>query len=771
MAVLQKIRSNLIAQLAIGLGMVAFIVTGFVTCSRSGEQQTTVVTELYGDELEINTFNEMLEEYKVVVSYTKVLNQLYQAGYPLPQNTNEVMSAFQQAASLVQFTNEEEASFRNDMWELYVQESLLKKECSELGLTVTDNELAAVIKEGAHPILSQYPIFFNFQTGAFDYASLQQFLNMYKNMKNGSKPAENAVGAELTHTAWLFVEKQLRTAVLRDKYQTLLCSLSLSNPISAKASYDASVNETDIVLAALPYTTLDASKFGATDEELKAKLEEFKDGYCINPVTNEQIRFYNVEESRSLKYITVTVSASEADKQALNDAMNGYAAALEAEDADIESIVAESQSRIPYIKFAMGKKTLSQFDYEIAAQVDSMAVGTQVGPFLNIADNSMNIVRLMGRTTRPDSIEVRQIQIANADVEAAKATADSLIALMKAGEPFDSVAKDFEHSDKTWMLSENFEGSVLPEEYMNFLEAIYATSTNDYFTFVPEQGGVIIGQVTDRREMDEKFQVAIIKRPIEFSAATFDKNMNDLSTFVNNCKDLKEVEQKAAKAGYNVQQENVLKNTNALSRVEGTREIVRWAFKEDTEVGTFQAPRSYGNTQDQIVVAFLAGINPAGYATLDDPKVKEAVAEMVKKDKMAAELAKQMKGKSVADIAKMAGAFSDSVQHVTFSQPTYIMSMGVQELNISGAASALAANKTATGIRGNAAVYAIQATGKATGVNPYGPYVEKEAMMQHAMQNASIINSMLQMRPTEFNGLFYPLMKKADMVDNRHIFF
>ncbi len=745
MALLQKIRSNLVAQLAIGLGMVAFIVTGFVTCSRGPKEMESTVAELNGEELDRQSFDNQVEEFKNILRIVQ--------NKPLDYN----------------FSSEEDAQIREQVYQRFVQKNLLEKECKALGLTVTDNELAAIIKEGSHPILTQIPLFVT-QNRTFDYAGLQQFLKQYNDMQSNSQiSAEQMIQMEMVHSAWIFVEKELRTATLSDKYQNLLCSLVLSNPISAKASFDARNTETDVVMAALPYSTIADADIKVEESELKAKLDEYQNAYWRNPNTGEEVQFYTLNESREVKYIDVNIKPSDVDQENLNNAMNEYAASLEAENANIDSIVTLSKSLIAYTKMPMSKTTLRRIDAEAANRLDSLAVGAQTEIYANPADTTMNIVRLLGRVSRPDSVEVREIGIQNLDVAAAKVTADSIVNALNAGEVFDSIAKRFNQpGTKHWITSNMYEGAVLSDQDREYIETAINASTGEYKQITMD-GGIILLQITDRRNMEEKFDVAVIKRKIDFSQETFKDYMTKLATFVNNCKDAKEMEEKAVKEGYMIQKENVLKNTHSLSRVAGTREVVRWAYNEETEVGNILDPKAYGSNSDHLVVAVLTGINKAGKQGLDNEKVKEAIGLMCVADKKAAKLQEKMKdAKDIAAVAKMEGAVQDSIQHITFASPAYIMKLGAQENVISGAASGLAEGKFVAGVRGNAGVYALKAVKKNTNAETYD---EKAEMQRSASQNASFVSYMFQINTENINSIFYPVLKNAKMVDNRNIFF
>lgn len=745
MAVLQKIRSNLVAQLAIGLGMVAFIVTGFVTCSRGPKEQMNTVAKLNGEELERMGFDNQVEEYK---NYLRIAN-----GYPMDYN----------------FSSEDEARIREMVYQNFVQKNLLEQECKALGLTVTDNELANVIKEGTHPLLSQFPLFVG-QDRTFDYASLQQFMKQYKEMANNKQATPDVImQMELIHNAWLFIEKELRSSVLSEKYQNLLCSLILSNPITAKASFDDRSNETDIVMAVLPYSTIADTDIKVDDAELKAKLDEYQNAYWRNPNTGEQVAFYNLNETREVKYIDVNVTPSQEDQDAINAAMQGFADALSAENANIDSLITVSKSKIGYTKLAMGKTALSRLSADAAARIDSLAPGTQTEVYMNPADTTLNVVRLLDRVSRHDSIEVREIAIPNMDIAAAQATADSILNELKSGEEFDSIAKRLDQpGTKHWITGNMFEGDVLEDQVREYIEAILATSTGEYKTIASE-GGVRLLQVTDRRQMEDKYDVAIIKRKIEFSPETYKARLEELTTFINNCNNAEEIESKAVKNNYMIYKETVSKSTYSLSRVNGTREIIRWAFNEETKVGNIMDPKVYGHNSDHLVMAILSSVTPAGKATLDNEKVKEACGLMVVLDKKAAQLQDKMKSaKGIEDVAKIEGAVSDSIQHITFASPAFIMSIGAQEPAVSGAASSLAEGKFVAGIRGNAGVYAIKAVKKNQTAETYN---EKTEMQNTAMQNANLVYSLFRGSAESMNNIFYPVLKASTQTDNRTLFY
>ena len=729
MATLQKIRNNKVTQVAIGLGMLAFIAGSAVEIMKQSGPDTEVAT-LDGESLDYAQLNDMVDEYKDVL---QLMGQLPQG----EQVSNEIM-----------------AQIREQVYQRYIQQQMLNKECEKLGLTVTDAELQNIIKTGSHPLLAQTP--FSTQQGTFDYAALQQFLNQRNEaMSNGQISAEQRESVDRIYRYWCFIEKEIKNSTLREKYQTLLAGLMMTNPTSAKANFEGRKNETSIVMAALPYTSIEDNSVKVEDSELQAKYNEYKEA------------FYQANETRDLKYIDVLVKASKADEEALNKEMEGYAEAMQKADAVIESIVRQSQSSVPFFSTPVSKNTLPR---DVAAKIDSMAVGTQSEVYFNAADNTLNIVKLMGKTTMPDSVEVRQLYAVNQDAAAAKKTADSICNALQAGANFDTIAKAYNQpGTKQWITSNMYEGQSLTEDNKKFIETATTANVGAY-NQITMDGGVAILQVTDRRKMVEKYDVAIIKRTIDFSNETATKAFNELSTFIANNKTIEEME-KAQNATYTVQERpSVESMANSLLGIEDSREAIRWAFKKETKVGDVSEIMYCGKSREHLVVAAVTAATPAGYMPLENKNVKEYITGLVIQDKKAAQLQEKMKNaKSVADVAAIAGAVSDTVQHITFNAAAYLQKMGgASEPSLSGAASLAAKGKFVSGVRGNAGVYAFQVIDKTQTEEKFD---QKAEMQQMAQQNAYLVSNMVQTDMRNPMSAFYKAYKNAKKEDKRHLFY
>lgn len=715
MAALQKIRSKgALLLIVVGLALFAFIAEEFVrSLSTSKNESRQRVGEVCGKSIDIQEFNQLVEEYTDVIKFTNGLENL---------------------------TEEQAQSVRDQVWQNFVQNAVLENECEELGLTVTDAEMQEIIKSGNSPLLQQTP--FTNQQGGFDQAALNQFLTNYKVMQ--SQPSQNpdayAYYTQI-YNYWLFIEKNLRQQTLAAKYQVLLNNSFISNPVSAKAAFNATHNKKDVLVAALPFTSINDADITVEEADLKAKYEEYKPAFVMD------------EATRDIKYIDVNIVASQADRDQIHGEMLEAAASLNAGGADIANIVRKSGSSVSYSTLPIRKESLPS---DIAGRLDSMVVGAQVGPYVNAGDNTENIIRLMATTTVPDSVQFCQIGVAGEDA-AAQQKADSIMKALQS-EPFDSVASHLgQNGAANWLTSAQFEGSVIDENNRKYISAVLSQTTGTTQQ-VKVGGNIIIVKVMDRRNFVQKYDVAVIKRSIDFSNETFNKIYNDFSQFVAANRTLEEIEANAATAGYMVQtRQSMYASEHNVAGVSGTREAMRWAFNEDTEVGSVSDIYTCGNN-DHLLVLAVTEVNDGKYRTLES--VKTFLESEVKNDKKATILKEKMATcTSVAEVAKIQGAVQDTVRQSTFAYPASVMAIGASEPALSGAIAKTEKGNFVQGVKGNSGVYAFQVLNaeKAPEMNDTDKEVAASQLVSQQMRAAS-----------RFMG---DLFQKAKITDNRYLFY
>lgn len=713
MAALGKIRKRgLILISIIGLGLFAFIAEeGFRSCEASRNDRRQQIGEVLGEKVSVQDFQKLIDEYSEVIKMQQGVNNL----------------------------NEMQLNQVKDMvWQTYIQTKVVENEANKLGLTVTDAELQNILNEGTNPMLMQTP-FVNQQTGRFDANSLKKFLAEYKTQQTANP--QLAEQYQALYKYWAFIEKTLRQQLLAQKYQSLLASCILSNPVEAKMAYEEANEESQIELATFPYSSIEDSKVKISDADLKAKYEEVKG------------RFKQYVESRDIKYVTVQVTPSANDRAALQKSFTKYTADLAAA-ADPANAVRKSTSLVNYLGLPVAK---TAYAADIADKLDSMSVGQTVGPFESQMDNTLNVIKLVSKQLLPDSVQYRQIQVMGATADEAQKRADSIYTALNGGADFELLAKKYgQTGEKTWLTTAQYQQAPSMDAdtktYINTLNNLGVSETRNMKL---GQGNVII-QVVDRRAMINKYTAAVIKKTIDFSKETYSTAYNKFSSFVSANQTPDKIAKNAKGSGYTVQEaKDITTSTHTLVGINDTRDALKWLF--EAKEGEISPMYECGNN-DQLLLVVLDKIHPKGYRPYDDPQVKEMLKAEVMRDKKAEQLMAKAKDVKSVSAAKAKGATVAPVNQVTFSAPVFVMSTGASEPALSGAVAATAKGQfSAKPVKGNAGVYVFQVTNRTTRPGKFEAKAEEDKARQKALQ---------------FAGNFMnELVIKAGVVDDRYLFF
>lgn len=713
MAALGKIRSK--GALLIGiisLGLFAFIAEEmFRSCESTTNDRRQQVGEVLGEKINVQEFQKLVDEYSEVIK--------------MQQGTDNL--------------NDAQLSQVKDMvWNTYVQTKIIENETKKLGLTVTDAEIQNVLTEGTNPMLMQTP-FVNQQTGRFDVNALKKFLAEYKTQKNTNP--QLAKQYETIYKYWTFIENTLRNQLLSQKYQGLFFHCLISNKIEAKMAFNDQNVESQIQLAAFPYSSIADNKVQITDADLKAKYDEMKS------------RFKQPVESRDIKYIDVQVNASAGDRAELQKEFDAYDKELSAA-ADPSEIVRKSTSLISYLGVPVSKDA---YPYDIAQQLDSMAVGSTSKVIENKRDNTLNIIKLVSKQQLPDSVQYRQIQVGGATAQEAATRADSIYKALSAGADFEVLAKKYgQTGEKTWLTTRQYQSAPsLDKDTKGYLYSLNTMSVNEVKNIALTQGNLIV-QVLDRRAMINKYVAAVVKKNITFSRDTYSAAYNKFSAFISANPTAEAIVKNAQKAGYTVlERKDVTTAEHNLAGIRSTREAMRWLF--DAKAGDVSSMYECGDN-DHMLLVILDKVNPVGFRSLDDAQVKEFIKSEVMKDKKAEMLMAKVEGVKDLNAAKAKGAVVSEVNQVTFASPVFISATGASEQALSGAVAAVAKGKfSPKPVKGNAGVYLFQVVNKTQRPGKFDAKVEEQRLRQKEMQMAS--NSM--------NELYL----KANVVDKRYLFF
>ena len=715
MAVLGKIRSKgAILVGAISLALVAFLAGDAArSCEGMKGESHQQIGKILGENISVQEYQKLFDEYQSAIKFTMQRDNLSE------QELNQV---------------------KDQVWQQLVSSRVLEADAKKVGLTVTEKEIENVLSEGTNPVLTQTP-FVNQQTGRFDVNALKQFFDSYNKAKAAKSPELDQMQA--VYDYWIFVEKNLRTQLLGQKYQALLASCVLSNKAEAKMAFKDNNEESQIQLASLAYSTVKDADVKISDDDLKAKYDELK------PAFRQSV------ETRDIKFVDYQIKASAADRKVVAKEMNDFQHQL-ATATDPSGVISKSGSEISYLGLPVSSKAYQQYP-DIASKIDSLSVGT-TGVFENSQDNTLNVIRVFSKAQLPDSVQFRQISVGAATPDEARAKADSIQKALAGGADFEALAKRYgQTGEKAWFTGQQYEmAPTMSVDNRTFVNALLNGEVNATQNLALTQGNVIL-QVLDKKAFTTKTTAAIIKKPIDFSKDTRSNAYNKFSEFVAKSSSVAELEKNASKSGYRVQSLNDLSTAeHYVGGIQGTHDALKWLFS--AKQGEISPLYECGDNDHLLVVA-LTAVHPQGYRPWDDAQVKEVLKREVMKDKKAEMLMAKLKGVNSIAAAQSKGAKVSTVNQITFSAPAFVQATGSVEPALSGAVAGTAAGKFSKApVKGNAGVYVFQVVKKA--MRAGSKYNEAMVMQQTAQMNMQLISNFMQ-----------DLILKANVVDNRYLFF
>ena len=712
MATLQKIRSKgPLLVIVIGLALFAFIAGDAwkVLQPHQGKQD---VGEVNGEVLSAQDYQKMVDELSEVIKLTNGLNSL---------------------------TEDQLNNVKDQVWQSYVNNKLIAEQAEKLGLKVTDAEIQSIIDQGTHPLPMQTP-FRNPQTGMFDKDMLKKFLVDYANLNASQMPAQYVEYYQKMGAFWQFVEKTLAQSTLAEKYQNLVTKSLISNPVAAEDAFNSRTEQSDLLLAGVPYSSINDSTVQVSDSEIKDRYNEKKE------------QFKQLVETRDIRYIDVKVVPSDADRKAVEKEVTEYSNQLASTTADFGTFVRSTGSSVNYSDVPVSK---SVFPADVASRLDSTNVNEVYGPYYNQTDDSFNAFKLLAKVSSPDSIQFRQIQVYADTEEKTKTLADSIYNALKGGADFAAVAKIYgQTGEATWVNAQSWEGSELDADNSKFINTLLNQPVNELANLNMGQANLIL-QVMNKKSMQTKYKVAVVKREVEFSKETYNAAYNKFSQFVAQNTTIDSMVKNAEESGYTLMPRTDLSSAeHYVGGVRSTREALKWIFAaKPGEV----SPLYECGENDHLMVVALDKIHEAGYRDINS--VAEMLRAEIRRDKKAEKIMEEMKKyNSIAQVKGMKDAVSDSVKHVTFSAPAYISVTRSSEPVIGAVAAKTAANKVSAPIKGNGGVYMIQVYAKEKGSEKFDAKQEETTLTNMAVRIAG-------------NQLINDLYQKAKVADQRYLFF
>lgn len=657
MALITKIREKSgIAAAAIAISLILFLIGGDLFQGRSsffgGSKEA--VGEIGGESIKYQDFIKKVDE----------VSQQYQQQSGRGPGEQEL------------------AMIRDQVWNQYILDLAYGKEYETLGLTVSPAELVDMVQGvNIHPSVRQQ--FTNPQTGQFDKNYVIQFLKNFKTL-----PAAQ-------QQAWINFEKSLSQDRLRSKYENLLRMSAYTTNVEAQKEYAAQTSKVDARYLYVPFYSVADSTIKVTESQLEDYLSSHKD-------------LFQGQTTRSLQYVTFPVIPSKLDTASFYNDLKRLAKELAVAKNDSAFAMMNSDVKTPYYS------TLAEIPEAVKGQLGNMTPGGIYGPFKNGLTYSIykygGVQKDSLFTVRASHILINAPKDASDSVKAAARTrAEGILAQIKGGASFEAMAQQF-GTDGTAQQGGDLgyfknNGSMVKP----FENAIFGFSGTGLLSNIVETDfGYHVVKVTEAKT-NTRYKMAAINRTIAPSQSTMDDVLRKADAFAaaNTTKEAFDASLKKDKTLLMLRADRIPEGATNFNNLQNAREIVRWAFNDDTKVGTVS---DVFQNDNQYIVALVTGSTDKEKVKVDD--FREELTARVKADLKAEQIEKKLASLSgtLEQIAHKygAGALVETATDITLAQGV-LTSAGADPTAI-GKAFGLKPGKRSKPFKGEGGVFIMETT-------------------------------------------------------------
>ncbi len=649
MAVIGKIRqrSGLLV-VVIGLALAAFILGDF---AKGNKRQTINIGVVNGESINIQDFNRKFEDN---VEATRQQRQTDR----LPQD--------------------ELFRIRETTWNQMIQDLVMQEEYDRLGLTVTTEELFDQI-QGSNPHPAVISNFTNPETGAFDRDLVMNYLQNLDNMQQAAKDQ------------WLVFERYIKEDRLRTKYQNLITKSYHMPKALAELSYHDKNDKAQVSLAGVRYATISDSLVKLTDADYEAFYEENK-------------KSFEREAMRDIEYVVFDIVASPEDNRQAQNTIQSLVEEFRNTTNVAGFVNANSET-----KYDSSWLTRDAVPVSLEGVMFDQEPGYVYGPYFE--EGAYKVTRLVDVSMRSDSLKANHILIAYEGAmrseakrtkEQARSMADSLLNEVKkrpakitelAGSLSDDGSAKTNNGDLGWFK----DGQMVPAFNQFVLDNKIGS-----IGLVETDFGFHVIEVTGKKEPKKNIRLATITYLVTPSTKTYQDIFAKASKFATENKTAEAFNRTIEADGLNKRVAPALREmSNRIPGIENPRQVVRWAFDENTGVGDVSTIFDLDNV---FVIALLTKKTDKGIPELAD--LKETIQPQVLNKKKGEYVIEKMKS-SGEDLNRIASDLKTQVENADLTFDSRMLLNFGQENKVIGKIFTLPSGSFAT-IAGSTAAFAVK---------------------------------------------------------------
>jgi peptidyl-prolyl cis-trans isomerase D len=705
MAVLGKIRQrSIFLILVIGMALFAFVISGVFDGSSSNAGPTDPIAVVNDEEIDVTFFRQMVEQTERAYNYSTL-----------------------QSVNLV--------------WNQALRNTIFDQEFKKLGIDAGKDQLEQIISSDEAVINN--PNFQN-EAGFFDFGIFTDYI------------AQMRVQEPAAYENWKAQEQSIIGVAKQRIYLDLIKASGGMTEAEAKALYHFENDNINIEYVQVPFDIIPDSLVTVTDAEVKQYIKNHE-------------QEYERAASRNLQYVSFNEAPTEDDLAAIRLRLEGlkderiaYNDVSKLTDT-IEGFrmtknIIDFVDRYSEIPFDSVYRPRGEYNNEYADILFGLDVGEVFGPYRD--GRFFKISRLLDRKENA-SLRASHILIAFEGATRAPATvtrakeearreANRVLRLARRGnDNFEELAREYSDGPTKNRGGDLgfFQEGQMATEFFNFVDK----NRVGRIGLVETEFGFHIIKVTDKDDLaliadvaNEAIASDQTANEVFRSATKFEMESNDLNDFIA----------VAEKNNYEVRPvKQVTELEENMPGLFNQRQIVRWAFDDDTKVGDIK--RFSLTAGGGYAVVQLTAVNQKGLATVDE--VGFQVRRKIIQDKKAALIKKQFQDiDSLETLAENEDLTLETASAINQKNPTLVGAGN--EPYVVGAAFAMEEGAVSELIQGELGLYKVKLLKKNTAetLDDYQQYSKEY------LRDASF--ALLE-------NVFLALESYADIDDNRSLYY
>ncbi|HSG67750.1 MAG TPA: peptidylprolyl isomerase [Bacteroidales bacterium] len=643
----------------------------------------------------------------------------------------EQVKVNQQKADL---TADEIFNIKDQTWTQRLNEEIMQAEYGKLGLTISPEEMIDQLRgNDPHRLIRQY--FIN-DNGQYDPGLVVNYIQNLDRMT----PRDRA--------QWENFKEYIYNDRLISKYNALIAKGYYLPKQLAQMEYHNTSDLMEVRYVAPKFVDIsDSLAAESTEDQYKEYYEDVKHKFTQN-------------SSRDIEFVVFNILPSDEDL-----------AEIEAETKEVFKDWTYANDPGEYVNNIPGNRYDSSWygPGELSVYIDSVMFAAEIGVFIEPYKEgpAWHMARLMDRQVRPDSASAEHILIAYQGAfrtdpnlartkEEAELLADSVYNVIK-NDPTRlpelalSMSDDGSANTNAGNIGWFKDGEMVYE----FNKAAILGKTGDVVKIETPFGYHIV-YVTGVSEPRTKVRVAQIEVPIEYSAKTYDEYYAVASRFAGENNTREKFDQAVIDQGLEKREATYIREMQLnLPTFENTRQIIRWVYWDDREVGDVSPLFDIGG---QLVVAVYTGSREEGIVPYDI--MRERLVNNLLNERKADYIIEKMKSIGTADLEAIARAFNtevDTNKNLTFNARNF-PGYGTEH-NVIGRLFTFKEGDNTGIIKGNAGVFVCEVNKVfiAPDLDDYSSYVNQKV----ADFNQRVAN----------NFPFQAMQKNAEIKDYRRYFY